>query len=259
MLNIVQSQLKRLHLANIIDTLPSRITQGHKDALSHIEWLQLLLQDEIEHRDKQSLERRLQRACFEHDQTLLGYELGHYSPNIQRLISELRTGDYLTNHNHVLIFGPTGTGKTHLAQGLGHQACLQGHEVRFIRSSKLMEELSITRAIDSGSCQRLKKYTKPQLLIIDDFGLHALSIEQANDLYEMVVEKEKKSSFIITSNKPIESWVELFPDPVLANAVLDRLAHAAYHLILEGESYRRKLAIGLQCPINPKASNNQIL
>ena len=195
MLSEVQKQLKRLYLTKVIDTLPSRVSQAHTEALSHLEWLQLILQDEVEHRNSQSLQKRLQRACFEQECTFANYQLGHYAANIQRLINDLRNGDYLLSHHHVLLMGPTGTGKTHLAQALGHQACIQEQDVQFIRANRLLEEWDHDRNIDA-STQRLKKYLKAKLLIIDDFGLRNLSANQANDLYELVVAKEHKSSFI---------------------------------------------------------------
>lgn len=135
--------------------------------------------------------------------------------------------------------GPTGTGKTHLAQALGHQACRQGKSVRFIRAQALHHILTASRADRSWQIE-LKKFLAPKLLIIDDFGLQALTVTQAEDIYELIAERYLKGSFIFTSNRKVEAWMDLFPDKVMANAALDRLSNQAHHIVLTGESYRRK-------------------
>jgi DNA replication protein DnaC len=202
----------------------------------------LLLQDESEHRAQQSLQKRLKQAMFERDQTLETYDLTLYPLSVQQLIKDLQKGDYLQEYHHILIMGPTGTGKSHLGQGLGHQACRQGKKVKFIRAKKLFDDLQANRRLypTLSSSKRLQPFSQPHLLILDDFGLNALTPHQAEDFYELIAEKHQKSSFIITSNRSVEAWVDLFPDPVMGNAALDRLAHCAYHIILEGESHRRK-------------------
>jgi len=158
---------------------------------------------------------------------------------MQHLIHDLMTRHYLQESRHILIVGPTGTGKTHLAQALGHQACRQGKRVRFIRAATLLRELNASRA-DHTWERALNRFVAPELLIIDDFGLSALSFSQAEDIYELIAQRHLKSSFIFTSNRKIEAWVELFPDPAMGNAALDRVVSQSYHVILEGDSYRRK-------------------
>ena len=147
-----------------------------------------------------------------------------------------------------MLYGPAGTGKTHIAQAIGHQACRLGYDVLFTKAIKLFRSLLAARADHSWE-KRIKKYLAPDLLIIDDFGLCTLTSTQAEDFYEIITERHLKSSIIITSNRPTQDWVPLFPDPVMANSALDRLAHHAHHLLMEGESYRRKL--------RPKYSNTQ--
>jgi len=137
-------------------------------------------------------------------------------------------------------------GKSHIAQALGHQACRLGYEVFFTKAIKLFRFLLAGRADHSWE-KRIKKYLTPDVLIIDDFGLSALTSTQAEDFYEIVAERHLKSSMIITSNRPPQDWIPLFPDPVMANSALDRLVHYAHHLVMEGESYRKKLS--------PKSSN----
>lgn len=232
-------QLKRLRFPGILETFEGRLCQARENALSHVEWLSLLLQDEIQRRDGQALVERLKKAKFEQEKTFEEYELTRYSLKMQHLIHDLMTGHYLQENRHILIVGPTGTGKTHLAIALGHQACRQGKRVRFIRAAALLRELNASRA-DHTWERALKRFVVPELLIIDDFGLSALSFAQAEDIYELIAQRHLKSSFILTSNRKIEALGSLFPDPAMGNAALDRVVSQSYHVILEGESYRRK-------------------
>lgn len=135
--------------------------------------------------------------------------------------------------------GPTGTGKTHLAQAFGHQACRQGYSVHFIHANMLLRRFHASRADDSWE-KLFRKLLCFDLLIIDDFGLKNLTHSQADDVYELIAERYLKKSIIVTSNRKVEGWVELFPDPVMANAVLDRLSNLSHHIVLEGSSYRRE-------------------
>ena len=236
----LNEQFKKLRLSGIMETFEARLTSARENGLSHSEWLSLLLQDEIQRREALALEKRFKKASFEQIKTFEEYEITRYPLTMQHLIRDLMGGLYLKEHHHCLAVGPTGTGKTHLAQALGHQACRQGKSVRFIRTSVLLREMHASRADQSWE-RTLKKLSTPDLLIIDDFGLSALTLTQAEDFYELVAERHLKSSFIITSNRKVEAWVDLFPDPAMGNAVVDRLTNQSYHVILEGDSYRRKM------------------
>lgn len=236
---VLIEQLKRLRFPGIMETFEVRLSQARENALSHVEWLSLLLQDEIQRRDAQALIERLKKAKFEQEKTFEDFEFSRYPLTTQHLIRDLMAGHYLQEKRHILIVGPTGTGKTHVGQALGHQACRQGKRVHFIRGASLLREMNASRA-DHTWERALKRFVAPELLIIDDFGLSALSFSQAEDIYELIAERHLKSSFIFTSNRKIEALVEIFPDPAMGNAALDRIVSQSYHVILEGESYRRK-------------------
>lgn len=231
---------QNLKLNGILGSLEMRLTQAREDALSHPECLGLLLQDEVQHRSGKITAKRLQQAKFEEEKTFEQIDLKRYPSAIQQTLRDLITGQYLTNKQNVLFMGPTGTGKTHLAQALGHQACRQRKSVRFIRASVFHRELLASRA-DATWEKIFKQYTKPELLLLDDFGLKVMTAQQAEELYELIAERNQKGSIIVTSNRNVDSWIKLFPDPVMGNAALDRLANNSYQLILEGDSFRKNL------------------
>ena len=137
--------------------------------------------------------------------------------------------------------GPVGVGKTFLAQAVGTAAVRAGHSVLFIRADALLRELGQARA-DYTFDKVFRRYLVPELLIVDDFGLHRLSAQQSSDLYELIIERHRRASFICTSNRAVDEWLGLFDDPILGNSALDRLANGAHQLVIEGPSYRAKLA-----------------
>jgi DNA replication protein DnaC len=237
----LMGQLKTLRLGGFLETLELRLTQAREEDYDHLSFLQLMVQDEIERREAKKLAQRLSRASFEEQKTFEGFDFS-FNPKIKRaLITNLATCIFIERKEHVLIYGPAGVGKTHLAQAIGHEACRKGHEVLFVKSVKMLRSLHAARA-DHCWEKRIKKFLRPDLLIIDDFGLTALTATQAEDFYEIVTERHLNSSMIINSNRPPQDWIPLFPDPVMANSALDRLAHHAHHIIIEGgESYRKKL------------------
>jgi DNA replication protein DnaC len=201
-----------------------------------------MVQDEIERREARKLASRLIRFSFEEEKTLEGFDFS-FNPRIKKnTIKDLSSCLFIEKKEHVLIYGPAGVGKTHIAQALGHEACRRGYDVLFVKETKMLRSLLAGRA-DHSWKRLIKRYVRPDLLIIDDFGLTALNATQAEDFYEIVAERYLKASIVITSNRPPQDWVPLFSDPVMANSALDRVAHHAHHLIIEeGDSYRKKLS-----------------
>ena len=234
-------QLKTLRLGGLLETLQIRVKQAEEQELDYISFLQLMVQDEIERREAKKLTQRLSRASFDEQKIIEDFDFS-FNPKIKRsLVRDLGTCLFIDKKEHVLICGSAGVGKTHLAQALGHEACRRRYDVLFVKAVKMFRNLHAARADHSWE-KKIKRYLRPDLLIIDDFGLTALNATQAEDFYEIVTERHLKSSMIITSNRPPQDWVALFPDPVMANSALDRLAHHAHHIIIEGgESYRKKL------------------
>jgi DNA replication protein DnaC len=235
-------QLRTLRLGGFTESLELRVTQAKNEDLPHLSFLSLVVQDEIERREAKKLAQRIRQASFEEQKTLEGFDFA-FNPRIKRsALTDLATCLFIEKREHVLVYGLPGVGKTHLAQALGHEACRKGYTTLFVKSTKMLRSLFSARADHSWERQ-IKRYTRPDLLIIDDFGLMALTPIQAEDFYEVVAKRHLRASILITSNRPPQDWVALFPDPIMANSALDRLSHQAYHIMIdEGDTYRRKLS-----------------
>jgi len=146
---------------------------------------------------------------------------------------------FLERHEHVLMVGPVGVGKSFLVSALGHAACRAGYSVLFVRADTMLKTLAAARA-DYTFDHDLRRFVAPDVLAIDDFGLHKLTAQHSSDLYDVIIGRHRHSSLLMTSNRDIAEWVALFDDPILANSALDRLAHRSHQLVIEGESYRKR-------------------
>jgi DNA replication protein DnaC len=229
--------LKRLRLSGILETLDARNRQAIDGKWSYIEFLSRLLEDEVERRGQKQLRLRLRRATLNTTKTLETFDFA-FNPAINRQqILALAACDYVREHRNLLICGPTGVGKSHIAQALGQEACRQGFKVLFINTNKMLQHLNGGRA-DGSWERRLNTYLRPDLLILDDFGLKPLQPPAPEDLYDIVNERYERGSILLTSNRAPSEWPDLFHDPLLASAGLDRLLHRAEVVILRGNSFR---------------------
>ena len=229
--------LRQLRLSGILATLEARHRQALDGQWSYVDFLERLLQDEVERRAQKQLALRLRRSSLNTTKTLEGYDFG-FNPALNRQqILHLAAGDYIARRRNLLICGPTGVGKSHLAQALAHEAVRQGHEVLFINTHKMLQHLHGGRA-DGTWERRLAHYLRPDLLVLDDFGLKPLTEPAPSDLYDVINERYEVGSILITSNRAPEEWPDLFGNPLLASAGLDRLAHHAETLVITGRSYR---------------------
>jgi DNA replication protein DnaC len=229
--------LKHLRLSGILETLDARHRQAVDGKWSYIEFLERLLQDEVERRGQKQLTLRLRRATLATTKTLETFDF-NFNPTLNRQqLLALAAGDYIREKRNVILCGPTGVGKSHLAQALGHEACRRGFDVLFVNAYKLLQHLHGGRADDSLD-RRLKLYLRPELLILDDFGLKPLQVPAPSDLYDVINERYERGSLLLTSNRPPAEWPGLFGDPLLAAAGIDRLCHRAEIIVIRGESFR---------------------
>lgn len=233
-------KLKALRLSGILETLEVRNQQAIGDKLSYVEFLERLLEDEVERRAQKQLMLRLRRAAFIGEKGLEGFDWT-FNPTINRQeVLDLTTCQWIERKEGVLIVGPSGVGKSHLAQALGHEACKRGYDVLFTRVAKMLSHLGGGRA-DGTFERRLAGFLRVDLLILDDFGLTALRGTQCEDFYQVINERYERGSILVTSNRDYAEWPETFADnPLLASAALDRIAHRAHRITITGESYRAK-------------------
>ena len=233
----VSAQLKRLRLSGVVETLEARQRQAIDGKWSYVDFLARLLEDELERRAQKQLALRLRRSSVNSTKTLEGIDFS-FNPSIGRQqILALASGDYLRQKRNVLICGPSGVGKSHLAQALGHEACRQGYDVVYSTTHKMLQHLNGGRA-DGSYARRLATYLRPDVLILDDFGLRILTPPSPEDMYEIIAERYEKGSIVLTSNRAPSEWPDLFGNPLLASAGLDRLAHHAESVVITGRSFR---------------------
>lgn len=231
--------LKRLRLSGVLETFDARHRQAIEGQWSYLEFLTRLLEDEVERRAQKQLALRVRRAAINSNKTLEDFDFS-FNPSINRQwVLALADGDYIRQHRNLLICGPTGVGKTHLAQALAHEACRRGWDVLFANTHKLLQHLNGGRA-DGTYERRFQACLRPDLLVLDDFGLKPLRPPAPEDLYDLINERYERGSILLTSNRAPSEWTGLFGDPLLASAGLDRLAHRAEVLIITGDSYRKE-------------------
>jgi len=233
----LEPKLKRLRLPGILDTLEERTQQAIVAKLSYADFLERLLEDEIERREQKQLALRLRKATFDPDKTMETFDFSFNQEINRQSVLELATCRFVMRKENVLIYGQTGVGKSHLAAALGHTACRKGIDVLYVNVYKMLEHLNSGRA-DGSYKRRLTGYLKVDLLILDDLGLRPVSHAGAEDLYEIIHERYERGSIMVTSNRAPEEWASCFSDPLVANAALDRINHHAHHVEITGASYR---------------------
>ncbi len=231
--------LKRLQLGPMAATLTERIALARREQLDYASFLEIILSDEINRRAHRRTELRMQSAGFEETCRLEDFDWSASIIMDRRRLDAAFSLEFLDKHEHVLLAGPAGVGKSFLAQALGYAAIRAGHTVCFSHADDFFKAMSQAR-VDNSVERTFRSFLSPDLLILDDLGLHRLTAQQSADLYELILNRHRSSSFVITSNRAVDEWLSLFDDPILGNSALDRLANASYQIVIEGTSYRER-------------------
>lgn len=236
-LALLRPQLNRLKLTGLLESLDERLRQAIHSKWSYSRFLSILFSDEIERRNNKQLLRRLSKSGLDPSKTFETFDFGFNNNISETTLRELGSCQFIKNMENILLLGPSGVGKSHIAQAIGHEACRLGIEVAFGRTHKLLKWIWAGKG-DGTHERRIKQTIKVPLLILDDFGLEALTQDQQNDLYEIICERYEKFSTIVTSNRDFVEWTNVFENPLMASAAMDRLIHRASKITITGKSFR---------------------
>jgi DNA replication protein DnaC len=239
---LIQQTLERLHelrLTGMAQALQEQLGMPDLDSLAFADRLALLLEREITFRDDRRLTRLLQVAKLHMPAAVEDLDFRTPRGLDRSLVLSLASGQWIREHDNVLISGATGTGKSYLACAFGHSACRHGLSTRYFRFSRLLADLALARA-DGSYAKLLDRLARTQLLLLDDFGLAPLSDPERRDLLEVLDDRYSKRATLVTSQLPFDHWHDVLGDATFADAILDRLVHNAHRITLKGASMRKK-------------------
>lgn len=238
--------LRQLRLSGMASVLETRLLQAQTEKQLPIDFLSTLVQDELIKRQDRLLQRRIKDAEFrDHGKTLDGFDFDFNKKMDRKLVFEMTTGRFIEQREDALFLGPPGTGKSHLAQAIGHAVIQQGHRVLYREAHVLLEELAEAQLIGERKAY-VERVASAPLLIIDDLGMRKLPSTAAEDLLEIIMRRYERASTLLTSNRPVEDWGKLLGDTAAVTAMLDRLLHHAHVLKCGPRSWRTKLRGDLQ-------------
>lgn len=233
----LQYQLKSIRLSGMANTLPMRLQEARANDLPHVEFLVLLVQDELTKRQDRLLNRRLKAARFPELKTLDDFNFEFNTSVNKKQIRELASCRFIHQAESVLLLGPPGVGKTHLAIALGLCAIHAGYTALYRSIFDLLEEMAEAQALGARR-ELIRQFTQPQLLILDEFGMKNLPATAAEDLLEIFHRRYRKSATIIATNRPVEDWGKILGDNAATAAILDRFLDQVHLLKITGRSYR---------------------
>ncbi len=236
---LLKENLKALNLSHMSTNLGSLVRQARENGTSHEEFLLSLTEVELQIRAENRLKRKLREAKFPLLKTLEQFDYSHAQALDKRLVHELESGEYLNSYRNIIFTGKSGTGKTHLATGLGVAACRQGISTRFITGCGLSNEL-IEAQSERRLSRAIQRYARYGLVVVDELGYVPFSKESAELLFQVLAERHERGSVIITSNLGFADWTQIFGDATLTATLLDRLTHKAHIISCTWESYRLK-------------------
>jgi len=256
MMDQVRVLSHELRLFGIHGGYEKRVAEAEGQGLTHLEFLRLILEDEVLQRKNRSAQALLTRAKFRSQVSLEDWDTSYDRGITKQKLRELGSLSFYNNLENLLIIGKTGQGKTHLAVSLGRRLCQENISAVFIPMNFLFEEVMAARA--SGKyLNYVKKLTQTKTLIFDDFGLRNYTHEEATVLVDILEERHRKGSVIVTSQVDPKGWTKLFEDPVIAEAITDRMINPSQKIKMEGETYRGKLQSAL--PSGKKLAETKML
>ena len=233
--------LRKLRLSGMANTLETRVLQAQTDSIAPLDFLSTLVGDELVRRNDRLTERRIKKAGFrDRARSLDTFDFQFNRGMDGKLVFELATGRFITQREDALFLGPPGTGKSHLAQAIGHAAILAGHKVIYREAHQLLEDL-VDATLEDRRKECFKELSDVPLLIIDDLGMRKLPFAAAEDLLELIMRRYERGSTLLTSNRPVDDWGKLLGDNAAVTAMLDRLLHHAHVLKCGPMSWRTKL------------------
>lgn len=238
-MNTLQTRLRDFKLAGIYSNLNERLSYAKDKALSHLEFLELLVEDEENSRRDHGHKKRYMKAKLPSHKTYEDFDFS-FQPSIdKKLFNDVLTCQFIREKSSVVFIGNPGTGKTHLSIAIGIQALHKGFKVLFTPVSEMLHNLNAAKA-DNSYYKKLDFYLEPQLLVLDELGFKKLPNYSADDFFEVISRRYEKGSIVITTNKSFEQWIDIFDDSVLASAILDRIVHHSTVFKINGPSYRSK-------------------
>jgi DNA replication protein DnaC len=238
-MNNIKNTLKEFKLAGIYNNLEERLSYAKNKSLSYLQFLELILEDELNNRRDNSYRKRYSKAKFLAHKTIEDFDFS-FQPSInQKTFNDVSTCQFIREHNNVVFIGTPGTGKTHLATAIAIRALAKNFKVLFTSVSEMLYNLNAAKA-DNSYYKKIDYYMGVDLLIMDELGFKKLPDFAASDFFEIISRRYEKGSVIITTNKDFENWGDIFDDSVMANAILDRVVHHSEVFKITGQSYRTK-------------------
>lgn len=246
----LKTVLRRLKLSGMLPTLPDRLALARQQKMPHQDFILLALNDEASRRESLGASMRAAKARLDSEMQLEAWDATAKVTYDKTLLNELVSLRFIEANAHVAMVGPVGVGKTFLAHALGHIACRRGFSVAAVRADKMLKTLKHAR-LDNTYEAELRKLIAVDLLIVDDFGLDAMDPIESRDAYEILTERHRAGSMVVTSNRGPDEWHATFADPIRAQAAIDRFTSGAYDFVIEGESYRARQKPTLKDPPKP--------